>query len=178
MSDGTLNHEDLCTSSSITENQCKLTVREKKPINLKGHPGHVFSIERKWHTKAGHHWCAKVIALIMVEMIQRKKESQRIGPSLPRHMLSDTAVVTGLVLVLALSYSRCLCALPKLLVASPMERNWVRFSNLADFYLNPHVLKTIYLQKLTSVSSLLTSIPLTIFGLLLHIYDPQQARRG
>ena len=53
---------------------------EKKNINLKGHPGYVFNIERKWHiqntwnhTKAGQHQCAKAIAFIMVEMIQMKK---------------------------------------------------------------------------------------------------------
>ena len=104
------------------------------------------------HTKAGHHQCAKAITLIMVDMIQMKKENQMIGQSLPRHMLSDTAVVTGLVLVLALSYSWCICALPKILVASPMDGNGVRYSNSADFCLNPHVLKTINHQKLISVS--------------------------
>ena len=57
-------------------------------------------------------------------------------------------------------------------VASPIDGNGAKHRNSADFCLNPHVLSTISLQKLRnapqSVSSLLTSTPLTILGLMLH----------
>ena len=66
-------------------------------------------------------------------------------------------------------------ALSKVSVASPIDGNGANHSNSADFCLNPHVLSTTSLQKLRnapqSVSSLLTCIPLTILGLLLHVYD-------
>ena len=73
-------------------------------------------------------------------------------------------------------------ALSKVSVASPTDGNGAKYSNSADFCLNPHVLSTVSLQKLRNapqpVSSLLTSIPLTIIGLLLHVYDSRQGRRG
>ena len=73
-------------------------------------------------------------------------------------------------------------ALSKVSVASPIDGIGAKHSNSVDFCLNPHVLSTISLQKLRnapqSVSSLLTSIPLIILGLLLHVYDSRQERRG
>ena len=96
------------------------------------------------HTKAEHHQCANAISLPMWKWYKWRKESQRIGPSLPKHMSSGTAIATGLVLPLSSSGSRCSL---KLSVASPIDGNGVKHNNLADFCLKPHGPSTISLQK-------------------------------
>ena len=145
---------------------------EKKNINLTGHLSYVFSTEWKGHIQKCMQpyqgrtspACQSHIALSGRNDTDEKRRAREL----------NQAIATGLVLPLSLSGSRCsfktIGGLSHSQKWSEAQRfSWLLSKPTCAEYNQPS--ETERRNAPQSVSSLLTSIPLTILDLLLHVYD-------